>query len=141
MIELLIKPLSQNEAYDPISVTRRKGARVMHIGQLVKSKKYKQYTKDLPNLLPQELQLPPGKLIFIVKWYFATASSDYDNPLKSMQDLICNFYGVNDNKIYLGMQQKLTGHKGNERIEFEFLQYHEGIFDRCRELMINTDEE
>ena len=141
MIELLIKPLSQNEAYDPISVPRRKGARTYHIGQLVKSKKYKQYTKDLPKLLPQELQLPPGKLIFLVKWYFATASSDYDNPLKSMQDLICNFYGVNDNKIYLGMQQKLTGHKGNERIEFEFLQYHEGIFDKCRELMINTDND
>jgi len=26
-----------------------------------------------------------------------------------------------------------------DRIEFEFLQYHAGVFERCRKLMIDTD--
>jgi hypothetical protein len=141
MIELNIKPLSVNDAYDPIAVKKKVNGKIRHIGQLVKSREYKRYTKDLPKLLPSELQLPPGKLVFLVRFYFATAGSDYDNPLKSMQDLICAYYGVNDNKIYLGMQQKIVAGKGNEKIEFEFLSYHEGMFEKCREAIINTDGE
>jgi len=84
-------------------------------------------------------QLPPGKLVLIIKFYFATAASDIDNCIKSMQDLICDYYGVNDNQIYLLLVEKHTGHKGNERIEFEFLQYSPGMFDKCRDVIINTD--
>ena len=103
-----------------------------------KSREYNKYTKQLPLLLPSDLQLPPGKLVLLIKWYFATARSDIDNPVKPMQDLICDYYGVNDNKIYLAMQEKLTGHKGNERIEFEFLAYSPGMFDLCRDVIINN---
>lgn len=140
MIELKIKPLSINRAYAPAIKGWKivKGKRQPNLS-IVKSSDYKKYVKELPLLLPTELQLPQGKLILLIKFYFATAASDYDGPIKAMQDLICDYYGVNDNKIYLGMQEKLTGHKGRERIEFEFLQYHEGIFDQCRELIINTD--
>ena len=56
-----------------------------------------------------------------------------------MQDLICAYYGLNDNKIYFGMQEKIVAGKGKSKIEFEFLQYHEGMFDKCREVIINTD--
>ncbi|MCP4265152.1 MAG: hypothetical protein GY777_06200 [Candidatus Brocadiaceae bacterium] len=139
MFELKIKPLSQNDAYDPVVVKRRANGKIRHIAQIVKSKEYKRYTEDLPKLLPTELQLPPGKLVFLVRFHFATASSDYDNPIKSMQDLICNYYAVNDNKIYLGIQEKVVAGKGNERIEFEFLEYHEGMFEKCREMIIKTD--
>ena len=139
MIELRIKPLSQNDAYDPVVVKRKINGRLRHIAQIVKSKEYKRYTKDLPKLLPTELQLPPGKLVFLVRFHFATASSDYDNPIKSMQDLICAYYGVNDNKIYLGLQEKVVAGKGNEMIQFEFLQYAPGMFDKCRNVIINTD--
>lgn len=134
MIKLELKPLSVNEAYDPIAV--RRGNK--YIGQLVKSKKYVRYAKDLPLLLPSYLQLPPGKLVLLIKWHFKTAASDYDNPIKPMQDLICDYYGVNDNQIYMGIQQKLTGYK-QPFISFEFLAYDESMFDKCRELIINTD--
>lgn len=131
MIELRIKPLSVNRAYAAVRVGGR--------ASLAKTSEYKQYTKDLPLLLPSHLQLPPGKLVFIIKFYFATAASDIDNCIKSMQDLICDYYGVNDNQIYLLLVEKHTGHKGNERIEFEFLAYDESMFERCREVIINTD--
>ncbi len=131
MINLPIKPLSFNNAYRAVRVKNR--------ASIAKTPEYKQYTKDLPLLLPPMHQLPPGKLVFIVKFYFATAASDYDNPIKAMQDLICDYYGVNDNKIYMGMQEKIVAGKGNERIEFEFFEYHEGMFEKCRKAIINTD--
>ena len=132
MITLKIKPLSVNAAY--------KAVRCGNKASIAKSTEYKAYTKHLPLLLPTQLQLPEGKLVFIVKWYFATAASDIDNPIKAMQDLICDYYGVNDNQIYLAMQEKNIAGKGNERIEFEFLSFHDGMFDRCRELIIKTDK-
>jgi hypothetical protein len=134
MIKLDIKPLSINEAYDPIAVRRGK----KWIGQLIKSKAYTKYKKDLPLLLPPMHQLPEGKLVLLIKWHFKTAASDYDNPIKPMQDLICDYYGVNDNKIYMGIQQKLTGYN-QPYISFEFLQYHDDMFDKCRDLIIKTD--
>ncbi len=141
MITLNIKPLSVNDAYDPIAVKLKvKGGRVKWIGQMVKSKKYQSYTKQLPLLLPKELQLPPGKLVFLVRYYFATAASDLDNPQKPMQDLIADYYGLNDNQIYLLLTEKNTGYKGKEHIKFEFLQYKESMFDVCREAIISTDE-
>jgi len=131
MIKLDIKPLSVNRAYKAVKVRGK--------ASMAKSSEYKQYTKDLPLLLPSHLQLPPGKLVFIIKFYFATAASDIDNCIKSMQDLICDYYAVNDNKIYLLLVEKHTGHKGNERIEFEFLEYNESMFEACRESIIKTD--
>ncbi len=138
MITLNIKPMSVNIAYNPKVVYKGKGPNKKPIAVLTKSNAYNKYTKQMPLLLPSELQLPPGKLVFLIKWYFATAASDIDNPVKPMQDLICDYYGINDDQIYLAMQQKLTGHKGSERIEFEFLQYSEDMFDLCRDVIINN---
>lgn len=131
MIELKIKPLSVNRAYTAVKIGKK--------ASLAKSQEYKAYTKQLPLLLPTHLQLPPGKLVLIIKFYFATAASDIDNCVKPMQDLICDYYGVNDNQIYLLLVEKHTGNKGNERIEFEFLAYSVDMFERLREVIINTD--
>ncbi|MCP4909197.1 MAG: RusA family crossover junction endodeoxyribonuclease [Bacteroidetes bacterium] len=139
MFNLPLKPLSVNAAYTA-TVKKVKSARgYKYHPSMQKSKAYKQYAKDLPLLLPPMHQLPPGKLVFIVKFYFATAASDIDNPIKAMQDLICDYYGVNDNKIYMLLVEKHVAGKGNERIEFEFLEYHEGMFEKCREMIIKTD--
>ena len=124
MIQLRIKPLSVNKA---------------HGGRTYKSGLYKKYEKDVPLLLPEGLQLPPGKMILLLRFYFSSASSDWDNPIKPIQDIICRHYGVNDKHVHLGIVEKLKVKRGEDRLEFEFLQYHEGIFDRCRELIINTD--
>lgn len=131
MIELNIKPLSVNRAYTAVKVAGK--------ASLAKSKEYKAYTKQLPLLLPEMHQLPPGNLVLLIRFYFATAASDVDNCVKPMQDLICDYYGVNDNKIYLLVVEKLTGHRDNERIEFEFLAYNDGMFSACRETIINID--
>ncbi len=131
MIELKIKPLSVNAAYNAVKIGKR--------ASLAKSPEYKAYTKQLPLLLPKMLQLPPDELVLIIKFYFATKASDIDNPIKPMQDLICDYYGVNDNKIYMLLVEKHTGHKGNERIEFEFLQYSPDMFNKCRDVIINCD--
>jgi len=106
---------------------------------MLKSREYHNYSKQLPLLLPPMHQLPPDELVLIIRFYFATKASDIDNPIKPMQDLICDYYGVNDNKTYMLLVEKHTGHKGNERIEFEFLQYSPAMFDKCREVIINTD--
>jgi len=124
MINIKIKPLSVNQA---------------HGGRTFKSAKYKQYEKDVPLLLPENLQLPPGKVILLLKFYFSSAASDWDNPIKPIQDIICRHYGVDDKHVHLGIVEKLKVKRGEDRIEFEFLAYSEGIFDRCRELIINTD--
>ena len=124
MINIKIKPLSVNQA---------------HGGRTFKSDKYKQYEKDVPLLLPENLQLPPGKVILLLKFYFSSAASDWDNPIKPIQDIICRHYGVDDKHVHLGIVEKLKVKRGEDRIEFEFLAYAPGIFDRCRELIINTD--
>ena len=131
MIQLKIKPLSVNAAYSAVKIGKR--------ASMAKSPEYKAYTKALPLLLPTQLQLPPGELVLIIKFYFATRASDIDNAIKPMQDLICDYYGVNDNKIYLLLVEKLIAGKGNERIEFEFLSYSPDMFSACRDVIINTD--
>jgi len=124
MIELLIKPMSVNSAWN---------------GRRFKSDKYKAYEKAIPLLLPDMHQLPQGKLIFLVKFYFSSRASDWDNPVKQLQDIVCKHYGVDDKHIYLGIVEKNIVKRGDDRIEFEFLNYHSGIFDKCRKLIINTD--
>jgi len=124
MINIPIKPLSVNQA---------------HGGRTFKSAKYKKYEKEVPLLLPADLQLPPGKMVLLLKFYFSSAASDLDNPIKPIQDIITRHYGVDDKHIFMAMQEKYKVKRGEDRIEFEFLAYHEDMFDRCRELIINTD--
>ena len=123
MITINIKPLSVNQAWG---------------GRTFKSAAYKKYTKEVPLLLPTELQLPPGKLVLLFKWYFSSVASDIDNPIKPMQDLICDYYQVDDKHIYLAMQEKKLVKRGKERVEFEFLAYSPGMFDLCRDVIINN---
>ena len=139
MFELKIKPLSQNDAYCAKVQKKKTPKGMKYHPRISKSDAYNAYTRDLPLLLPPMHQLPPNKLVFIIKFYFATTRSDIDNPIKAMQDLICDYYGVNDNKIYMLLVEKHVAGKGNERIEFEFLEYHEGMFDKCRKAIIETD--
>lgn len=109
-------------------------------GRTFKSTEYKKYEKDVPLLLPSMLQLPQGKMVLLLKFYFSSKASDIDNPVKPIQDIITRHYGVDDKHIYMQMLQKNIVKRGEDRIEFEFLQYHESMFDKCRELIINTDE-
>jgi hypothetical protein len=46
-------------------------------------------------------------------------ASDYDNPIKIFQDVLCKKYGFNDNRIFAGHQYKILVPKGEEFIRFE----------------------
>jgi Holliday junction resolvase RusA-like endonuclease len=39
-------------------------------------------------------------------------ASDYDNPVKIFQDVLCKKYGFNDNRIFAGHQYKMFTDKG-----------------------------
>lgn len=77
-------------------------------------------------------------MIFLVKFHFSNKASDWDNPVKQLQDIVCKYYGVDDKHIYMGIVEKCITKKGMDRIEFEFLEYSPGVFDKCRELIINN---
>ena len=108
MIVLPIKPLSVNEAWQ---------------GKRYKTRKYKQYTRDVSLILPKSITIPKGKLGIRLHFYFSNKASDWDNPIKPLQDIICSNYGIDDRHIYLAIVEKFIVPKGEDRIEFEIFEY------------------
>lgn len=108
MHTLNIKPMSVNEAWQ---------------GKRYKTAKYKKYTKDVSILLPREITIPKGKLGIRLHFFFSNSASDWDNPIKPLQDIICANYGIDDRHIYLAIVEKFIVKKGEERIDFELFQY------------------
>lgn len=98
-----LKPLSVNEAWQ---------------GKRYKSKKYKAYCKDVPMFLPSHITIPKGQMIICFDWYFSSGRSDWDNPIKPLQDIICSAYGLEDNNFYRAIIRKHLVDKGDERSEF-----------------------
>ena len=99
-----VKPLSVNRAY--------------------KGKKYAtQAHKDYKEFIL--LSLPNEKLIltppFKIKYHFGFSSTkaDVDNPVKVLQDIICEKYGFDDRHIWeINVKKKIVP-KGKEYVEFE----------------------
>ena len=110
MITLNIKPLSVNQAWQ---------------GRRFKTPKYKKYAEDVTKLLPAKIDIPDGLLVVRYDFYFSNKASDWDNPIKPIQDIICAKYGINDNRIYKAIIEKHIVTKGEDRIEFEFGEYEE----------------
>jgi len=125
VITLNIKPLSVNKQYK---------------GRKWPTDELKAYKREMPLLLPIDLQLPPNKLVLLFRFHFKRKASDVDNCCKAAQDIITNHYGVDDKEIFMTMNEKIVNSKEPEYLEFEFLEYHEGMFNRCRDLIIGTDE-
>ena len=126
MFEVKLKPLSVNNAYK---------------GRRFPTDELKVYKKAMPLLLPRDLQLPPNKLVLLFRFHFKREASDVDNCCKAAQDIITKHYGVDDRMIYLTMNEKIVDFKAAEYLEFEFLEYHTGMFDKCRETIISVDED
>lgn len=110
MQTLQIKPLSVNACWQ---------------GKRFKTKEYKNYTKAVRLLLDKNYKIPSGKLQIELNYYFSNKSSDYDNPTKPIQDIICDFYKINDNLIYKAIITKNLVKKGEERIDFIFRPFQE----------------
>jgi Holliday junction resolvase RusA-like endonuclease len=106
MIRVKIKPLSVNDAWK---------------GQRFRSNDYKQYEHDVLLMLPNniKIELKPNENYQITfKFGFSSASSDWDNPIKPLQDIIAKKYGFNDKRIKRGVVDVEKVKKGNEYFEF-----------------------
>lgn len=83
MIRINIKPLSVNEAWQ---------------GKRYKTDKYRIYQNTLLWLLPKiKVPEPPYEIHF--RFGFSNSLSDWDNPVKPTQDILCKKYGFNDKLI------------------------------------------
>ena len=104
MIKIDIKPLSVNQAYQ---------------GKKFKTPKYKQYEKDVLLLLPKiNLPKPPYKIY--LEFGLSSSLSDWDNPIKPLQDILQLKYNFNDKDIFKAEVLKVKVEKGNEYFKFEF---------------------
>lgn len=103
-----LKPLSVNKCWQ---------------GRRFKTKEYKQFEKDLLLLLPKNYKIPLGKLKITLKWGFSSSASDWDNPIKPIQDILQKKYDFNDNRIFKADVEKEIVKKGKEYIYFNIEKY------------------
>lgn len=93
-----IKPLSVNDAWQ---------------GRRFKTDQYKVYEKtvfySLPNL---KIPKPPYSIYF--EFGFSSGGSDFDNPIKPIQDILQKRYDFNDNDIIEAYIKKIKVKKGEE---------------------------
>lgn len=102
MHHISIKPLSVNTAYK---------------GRKLKTSDYLLYEKVVSILLPKiKMPLPPYKVYY--EFGFSNIQSDWDNPIKSFQDILQKKYGFNDKHIFEANVKKTLVRKGDEYIKF-----------------------
>lgn len=116
MFKILLKPMSANQAWQ---------------GRRRRSKLYRQFARDLALLLPKNCDIPEGRVVAYYEFGFSNCGSDWDNPIKQIQDIISKKYGFNDNRIYRGIVDKVITPKGQEYIKFRFesLADNENLYD------------
>lgn len=103
MIIIPIKPLSVNECWQ---------------GQRFKTPKYKAYEKHvLLSLPPLKLPSPPLKISF--EFGLSSTLSDWDNPVKPLQDILQKKYGFDDKHIIRAEVDKIKVSKGKEYFKFK----------------------
>lgn len=107
MIKVNIKPISVNECWQ---------------GRRFKTVKYKKYEADLMRILPQ-MELPDKPYILTITFGLSNVLSDWDNPVKPLQDILQKKYLFNDKHIHKAVVIKQKVEKGNEFIEFELNHY------------------
>lgn len=107
MIKVPIKPFSQNKARQ---------------GRQFKTKACEQFMEDFAKRLlvdAPRVKLPDGELEIHFLWGFSYyTTSDYDNPIKTAQDVIADHYRIDDNRFVGGSQRKVKVKRGEEFIAF-----------------------
>lgn len=98
-IEKKIKLLSVNEAWQ---------------GKRYKTKKYQSYEKILGYTLPNEKINSLNSYYIIFIFNFSNKLSDWDNPIKPLQDILQKKYGFNDRDIYIALTYKKIVPKKDE---------------------------
>ena len=102
-MRISIKPLSVNQAFQ---------------GKRFKTKKYKSFEKELLLKLPT-IKVPEGKLMLVATFGLSSKNADWDNPIKTFQDVLQKKYGFNDKNVYKAIIEKVDVKKGKEFIEFK----------------------
>lgn len=120
MITIDIKPLSVNAAWQ---------------GRRYKSNAYKKYCYDVPKLLPKNIKLPKGNYIAVYEFGLSNLASDWDNPVKPIQDIISQKYKFDDRNIIIGITHKVKVPKGKEYIRFHFYEYRVETFEKIITLL------
>jgi Holliday junction resolvase RusA-like endonuclease len=103
IVKKLIKPLSVNECWQ---------------GQRFKTKKYKIYEQELLLTLPA-FNLPPAPYSIYFEFGFSNVLSDYDNPVKPLQDILQKKYQFDDKEIFEARIVKKKVAKGQEYFIFK----------------------
>jgi len=97
-----IKPMSVNQAWQ---------------GRRFKSDAYKAYELELSyRLPPMAIPEPPYRITFE---FGISKATDWDNPVKPLQDVLCKKYGFDDRDIYEGVVRKVVVKKGEEFFKFK----------------------
>ena len=102
MKRINVKPLSVNQVWQ---------------GKRFKTKKYKDYEKTVLSILPN-LKIPEGNLKLVLTFGFSSKLSDWDNPIKPLQDILQKKYNFNDSRVFKAEVEKVIVKKGKEFIEF-----------------------
>lgn len=106
MNRINIKPISINESWQ---------------GRRFKTEKYKRYEEAVLFMLPKiSLPVEPPYEIRFTFGYSSNAS-DWDNCIKTTQDILSKKYGFNDKLIKRGIVDIVHAPKGEEFFEFEIL--------------------
>lgn len=98
------KPLSVNDAWK---------------GKRYKTDEYKAYQTKLLWLLPRKIVIPDPPFEIYFKFGFSSTLSDWDNPVKPLQDILSKKYGFNDKLIRRAIVDTEIVTKGKEFFEFE----------------------
>jgi Holliday junction resolvase RusA-like endonuclease len=101
-VRMNVKPLSVNDCWR---------------GQRFKTDAYKSYEKELLFTLPSgKMPEPPYRISF--EFGLSNVQSDYDNPVKPLQDILQKKYGFNDVHIQEAVIKKIKVEKGKEYFVF-----------------------
>lgn len=117
-VQLHIKPLSANAAFK---------------GRKFKTAAYKNYEKALMMLLPNNYEIPEGPLEVFYE-FGITAASDWDNPIKQLQDILCKRYNFDDRRIMKGTVTKKVVKKVRDICNFQFGGWNERTTKLLRSL-------
>lgn len=82
-------------------------------GQRFKTNEYKVYEAQLLYTLPN-LPLPAPPYIISFCFGFSNLLSDWDNPVKPLQDILQKKYKFNDKDIYKAIVEKIKVKKGED---------------------------
>ena len=102
-IQIHKKPLSVNACWQ---------------GKRFKTPLYKEYEKEILELLPEKYEIPEGDLQ--VRYEFGlNTMADWDNPVKPLQDILQKKYDFDDRRIMKAEVIKKVVKKGDGYFNFE----------------------